>query len=240
MVDNTRVVEADRLLLSVAEHLKVPLTTIARHVELERLNGGATQLDASAIGLQADAALCLLDSYLLSLESMRDQMQLPLEPVSVSSLLADTAHDLYRFARQYGVTVELETSGKCGPVMGNARGLKAALLSLGFALVETQGLPPQGARRYRRLVVACKRAPQGVVAGMYGDANRMSEAAWRRALRLCGNANQPLAALYGSGAGLFVADVLLRAMQSHLKVGHFQGATGLTATLQASRQLQFV
>jgi hypothetical protein len=181
-----------------------------------------------------------VDSYLLGLELLRTQTQLELEPVSVSSLLTDTAHDLHRFARQYGVTVELEAAGRYGPVMSNARGLKAALLSLGFALVEAQPAP-ESAAGIKKVVLAVHRTPHGVVAGLYGGGQTLSTAAWRRALTLCGKAQQPLTAL-GSGpaAGLFVADTILRSMDSQLRVGTYLHRGGLAATLQPSRQLQLV
>jgi hypothetical protein len=229
--------EANELLVSVAEQLKVPLTVIARHAELGRLSGDPGLVDAAAIATQADAAMLLVDSYLLGLELWGMQTQLELEPVSVSSMLVDTAHDLQRFARQYNVEVELETAGRFGPVMSNARGLKAALLSLGFTLVEGQAALVKGPRR---VVLAVNRTPHGIVTGMYGDYEAVSADAWRRALELCGHARQPFAALAGSGAGLFVADTILRSMDSRLRVGRYRHRRGLVATFQPSQQLALV
>lgn len=239
--------EANELLASVAEQLKVPLAIIARQAELSALhgtqNGVAHGFDAATISTQADAALMLVDSYLLGLELLRTQTQLELEPVSVSSLLVDTAHDLHGFARQYGVQVELETAGRYGPVMSNARGLKAALLSLGFALVEAQSAQAiEGtARKPARVLLAAHRTPHGIVAGMYGTNQAVSASAWRRAQALCGKARQPFAELgASSAAGLFVADAILRSMESRLRVGRYLHAGGLAATLQPSQQLQLV
>jgi hypothetical protein len=79
----------DSLLLSVAEHLKVPLTTIARQAELGQLTGQVNLTDAAAIRAQAMAALTLVDSYLLGLELLSRQASLELEPVSVASTLTD-------------------------------------------------------------------------------------------------------------------------------------------------------
>jgi hypothetical protein len=237
--------EANALLVSVAEQLKVPLAIIARQAELGSLSGGRP-LDPGVISTQADAALMLVDSYLLGLELLRTQTQLELEPVSVSSLMVDAAHDLHGFARQYGVTVEIETAGKYGPVMSNPRGLKAALLSLGFVLVEAQsaegGLGLQdGAKKPGRVLLAAHRTPHGIVAGMYGTNQTVSADAWRRAQALVGKAAQPLTALGGgTAAGLFVADTILRSMDSRLRVGRYLHRGGLAATLQPSRQLQLV
>ena len=235
--------EASELLVSVAEQLKVPLAVIARHAELGLTRADAA-LDAGLVATQADAALLLVDSYLLGLELLRDQTQLELEPVSVSSLLVDTAHDLHRFASQYGVEVRLETAGKYGPVMSNARGLKAALLSLGFALVEAQpalDAADAGDTKPKRLVLAMHRTPHGIVTGVYGAQQMISAESWRRAQKLCGRAAQPLHELgAGPAAGLFVADAILRSMDSCLRVGRYLRRGGLAATLQPSSQLQLV
>jgi hypothetical protein len=230
--------EANELLVSVAQQLKVPLAIIARHAELGGLADGPG-LDAATIATQADAALLLVDSYLLGLELLRTQTQLELEPVSVSSLLVDAAHELHGFARQYGVAVELETAGKYGPVMSNSRGLKAALLSLGFALVEAQAAGSEDVKP-GRVLLAAHRTPHGIVAGMYGTTQAVTADAWRRAQALCGKAGQPFTALGSASAGLFVADTILRSMDSRLRVGHYSHRGGLAATLQPSRQLQLV
>jgi len=229
----------DELLLSVAEQLKVPLTVIARQAELGELTDRPGQVGIQTIRTQAMAALTLVDSYLLGLELLQNQSELELETVSVSALLVDTAHELDRFARHYGVHIELVTAGKCGPVMSHARGLKAALLSLGFSLVEAQAAETQG--KPRRLQLAMHRTPHGIVTGMYGDYAALNAKQWRTALKLAAHARQPFAALStGSGAGLFVADAILRSMHSSLRVGRYQHLSGLAATFQPSQQLQFV
>jgi hypothetical protein len=239
MSEGGQAVQADSLLLSIAEHLKVPLTAIARQAELGQLTGRVELTDASAISTQATAALTLVDSYLLGLELMSRQAELELEPVSVSSMLMDTAHDLDRFARHYQVQLEVEVGGKFGPVMSNPRGLRAALLSLGFALVEAQAA--QDMQGPRRVVMATHRTPRGIVTGIYGQYESLSAERWRAALGLAGKARQPITSLMpGSGAGLFVADTILRSMDTHLRVGRYLHQRGLAATLQPSRQLQFV
>ncbi|HTH72507.1 MAG TPA: hypothetical protein VL737_04070 [Candidatus Pristimantibacillus sp.] len=232
-------VRADNLLLSVAEHLKVPLTTIARQAELGQLTGRVELTDAAAIRTQATAALTLVESYLLGLELMSQQGSLQLEPVSVSSTLMDAAHDLDRFAKHYQVQLEVEVGGKFGPVMSHPGGLRAALLSLGFALVEAQAA--QDIEGPRRIIMATHRTPLGIVTGIYGKYEALSAERWRSALGLAGRARQPITSLTpGSGAGLFVADTILRSMHTKLRVGRYLKQSGLAATLQASQQLSFV
>ena len=232
-------VDADSLLLSVAEQLKAPLTAIACQAELGQLTGRVELTDTAAIRTQAISALTLVDSYLLGLDLMHRQSHLQLEPVSLSSTITDAAHDLTRFAGHYNVQLEVEVQGRYGPVMSNSQGLRAALLSLGFALVEAQASPDM--RGPKRVVLAAHRTPRGIVSGIYGQYERLSAEHWRAALGLVGRAPQPISALTsGSGAGLFVADVILRSMESRLRVGRYRRQSGLAATFQPSQQLMIV
>jgi C4-dicarboxylate-specific signal transduction histidine kinase len=232
-------VDADSLLLSVAEQLKAPLTAIARQAELGQLTGQVELTDAAAIRTQATAALTLVDSYLLGLDLMHRQGRLQLEPVSLSSMITDAAHDLSHFADQYKVQLEVDVQGRYGPVMGNPQGLRAALLSLGFALVEAQAA--QDIKGPKRIILAAHRTPHGIVTGVYGQYEKLSAEHWRAALGLAGRARQPFSVLtQGSGAGLFVADVILRSMETQLRVGRYQHQSGLAATFQPSQQLTIV
>lgn len=223
------------LLRSVAEQLKSPLTTIARQAELGRLTGNVQTADLSAIHTHATAALNVVDSYLLGLQLIQEQHELPLEPVSVSSTLTDIAHELSRFAKQYDAKLELHVAGKYEPVMAHRAGLRAALLALGYALLG--GYPADDSR----LRLAVHRTPQGIVTGLYGNYPELNAANWRQAQRLQGRAPQPFSMFCsGSGAGLFVADAILQAMATRLRVGKHDNRRGFATTLQPSQQLHFV
>ena len=224
-----------QLLASVAEQLKSPLTNIARQAEL--VSAADQPGDWRAVHTQATVALALVESYLLGLQLLHEQESLVLEPVSISSLLVDSAHELEPYARQHGVMLELHVAGRYGPVMAHRAGLKAALLSLGYALIESH--TKEGKRK--SLTIATHRTPHGIVAGVYGEYEQLSAGAWRTALELCGRAQQPFAAVSGTTtAGVFVANTILQAMHTHLRVGHHLKQTGLAATLQPSQQLQLV
>lgn len=230
---------ARALLISVAEQLKVPLTVIARQAELGLLTGGMAKVDATTIVSQTTTALTLVDSYLLGLELLQQQAQLELEPVSLSSLLTDVAHDLEQYAKSYQVHLEVAIAGKYGPIMGHSKGLKAALLSLGFALAEAQAA--QEVQGPKRLVLGLHHTPHGTITGIYGNYQSLSVPAWRAALRLNGRARQPIRSLSAStGAGLFVADTIMQAMETRLRVGRYKGQQGLAATFLPSQQLQLV
>lgn len=225
-----------RLLAAIAEQLKVPLMAIARQAELGELTQEVHAADLSGIRVQADTALTLVDSYLLGLHLLRSQTALQLEPVSVSSTLVEIAHELDKFAKQHGVRLHMHIAGRYEPVMAHRQGLKAALLSLGFGLVEAQA-----ATHERSLTLATHRTPHGIVTGLYAAGEPLSAGEWRTALNLCGKASQPFVGLSGtSGAGIFVAHTILQAMETKLRVGKRLRQYGLATTLQPSQQLRFV
>jgi len=225
----------ERLLVSVAEQLKVPLTQIARRAELAE--SGVLPVDSRAVRTEATAALALVDSYLLGLELLTSQESLELEPVSVSSLLTDVAHQLQPYAKHYNVALEMTLAGKYGPVMAHRAALKSALLSLGHTLIVAGGAKetPQD----RRVILAGHKNAQGIAAGLYGSLD-VEPADLRVALSLQGAARQPLASLHDSGAGIFVADALAQAMESRLRIGRHNRYAGLAMTLRPSQQLQFI
>ncbi len=233
-------VTSEAMLRTVAEQLKLPLMQVARQAELARLHGGVTQDELLRMQTSADAALQMVDCYLLGMSVAEQGVLLEVEPVSVSSLFVETAHELEAFARQYKVDLALKLGGKYAPVMAHRAGLKAALLSLGYTMIEA--LPSLDSEMHRpQLSLAVHRTPKGISVGLYGEEKWLDADDLRKARELCGTAKQPLAAASStSGAGVFVADVLFRAMHSQLRVGRYRNLNGLAATLQTSQQLRFV
>lgn len=224
------------MLLSVAEQLKTPLTVIARQMELADV--AETTVSPRLVHSQAQAALTLVDSYLLGLQLASSQQQLELEPVSVSSMLADTVHQLDHYAKQYDVEMDVRIAGRYEPVMAHRAALRAALTSLGYALIASQATHETSQKR--RIILAGHRNAHGIVAGLYGT-DEMVGAELRKALHLAGTAHQPFSSLLGSSsAGIFVANTLAEAMESRLRIGRHGRQTGLAITLQPSKQLQLV
>lgn len=229
------------VLRSVAEQLKVPLTIIARQAELGQAFGGLGTKELDSMQVQTAAALNLVDCYLLGLSLAQGQTCLELEPVSLSSVLAGLAHDLYYLARDNQVDLEVHVAGKYAPVMANHRGLQAALVSLGYDMVEAVAAQENKSKSRRRLSLAVHRTPHGLVAGMYVRHPEVEVGHWRRALKLRSRATQPIASFSpSSGAGMFVADTILRSMESRLRVGRHDREIGLAATFQPSKQLALV
>jgi len=226
------------LLLGVAEELKLPLLQIARQAEQLALNEKASGL--KTIQSTADSALRLLDNYVLGVRLALEPAQLSRESVSVSSVLYDTGQQLDALARNYGVKLEMNVAGRFGPVLAHRQGLQAALVSLGAALIEA--LPAQGpAQEQLTLQLATHRSRYGIVAGLYAETKQLSSDALRRGRALQLHSRQPLLNLtHTSGAGIFVADTILHAMQLNLRTSRHHRLYGLGTVLQPSRQIQLV
>lgn len=230
-------VVSQHLLLSLAEQLKLPFLQISQQAELASAAPDAATMQA--IASTAGSALKLIDSYLLSVQLVGEgNLQFASEPVSVSSVLYDVGHELTPMAKAYDVQLDLRLEGKFGPVMAHRHGLQSALTSLGLALIEA--LPASDAPQLR-LQLSAHRCRYGIVAGLYCDAEHLSAQTLRQGRQLYGRARQPLTQLSaGSGAGIFVADAILRAMQSQLTTSRHHRLRGLGAVLHPNPQLQLV
>ncbi len=220
-----------RLLLALAEQLKVPLLQIARRAELSQ-NSRRPKQQLEAIELTADNALSLIDHYLLSTRLAMEGAVL--EPVSVASVLHDTAQSLSKLASDYHCKLELHLSGRYEPVMAHREGLAAALLDIGHDMIEAE------VQQSKKPVVtlAAHRGKKGIVAGVFGDTEGLTADMFRRSRKLYGQAKQPLNTVSAHPvAGIFVADSLLHSMATRLRVAHHHKLSGLAATLLPSQQL---
>ena len=232
-----RRVASEQLLLSIAEQLKLPLLQIARRAELSLLedtNDGLREMQTTA-----DMAIRLLDNYLFGTRlALEAEYQLQMEPVSISSVLYDTGQQLDAMAKLYGVELQLSLGGKFGPVMAHRNGLQSALVSLGYSLIEA--LPSLGDKKLK-LELAAHRCRYGIVTGLYSDVEQLTTEAMRQGRKLNGHARQPLATLtHSSGAGVFVADAILQAMDAELKVSRHHNLYGLGTVLHPTLQTQLV
>jgi hypothetical protein len=225
--------EGSELLLSVVEELKLPLLQIARQAE-------QGEPDPASIRGTAQSALRLLDNYALGMRLNSQPEPLALEPVSVSSVLYDTGQQLDALARNYGVELELNVSGRHGTVMAHRQGLESALTSLGAALIEA--LPAMESRQLR-LQLASHRSRYGIVAGLYADTPQLTNAALSRGRRLAREraSRQPLTTIsHVSGAGVFVADTILHAMSLRLHASRHHRLYGLGTVMPPNNQIALV
>ena len=227
--------QTTRLVTSVAQQLRVLLLQVARASELSA-EVPPSQEQIAAMQRASQVGLQLVENYLLGLQYHDNQIELLLEPVSLSALLSEVAHELQYVAKNYHTEIELHIAGKYPPIMADRAALKAAVMSLGYGLVTNYVTGDK-----RGLVqLAAHRTPHGMVAGVYSD-KPLSEDDLRRGRLLQGKASQPIKGLApASGAGIFVADSLLQAMGASLRSSKFQKRYGLGATFTTSGQLQLI
>ncbi len=222
----------ERLLVALAEQLKLPLLQIARSAELAQLEG-AEQLSTGTLQI-AQSALQLIDSFLLG--TATEQGSLALEPVSLSALVTDTAHELSPFAKQYGCDIRVSLGGRYGPVMAHRKSLQAALSTLAYSFI---GATDDENLGKADIVLGVHKSSHGMVAGVFAKDSGLSSDLFKRAKALYGTAIQPLSRTNStSSAGVFIADSLLQNMAATLRVAHHKKMTGLATTLLPSQQMR--
>jgi len=239
--------DSDRLLVTLAEQLKVPWLQVAHATELTRQNlleaaavEDETRTDLTTvqqlfgtIDVVSQAALQLIDGYLLSTQLNFGAAGLELEPVSVSSTMYDVAQRLDGYAKVYDCELELAVQGRFGPIMANRRALDAALSNLGYSFIE--------AAQNTTVRLVLRRNKHGISTGIFSTVDGLSNDLLKRARKLYGYARQPLSGFTASsGAGVFVADSLMNSMDGRLRTSRQGALTGLAATFVPSRQLSLV
>lgn len=231
----------DRLLAALAEHIKLPLMQIARRSELARLEPETETHDhIAAIELTADTALRLLDSYLLSRKlALLDNVEI--EPVSVGAVLESAAHSLSKLAEEAHTDLEIHLSGRFEPVLAHKHALEAALVSLGYVLIEAQQSLASDPTKRHSIMLGAHRGKTGIVTGLYTNMEQLSQQMLKRGHSLYGRARIAMPELsIDSGAGVFVAEALLDSMSSKLRVSRYRTLSGLATTLTATRQLELI
>ncbi len=227
----------ERLLLVVSEQIKTPLLQIARRAELAN-DFGHPGAALRQIEVTADRALKFIDSFLLSSQLLASQQALALEPVSLSSVLSDTAQILQSQAHEFGCELELRLAGRYGPVMAHRDGLQTALTNLGMIFIEAAS---QQNKSKAPIVFAAHASKTGIVAGVFSDIEGINRDTLKRAREMQGRARQPLSsALASGGAGIFVADSILKSMSAQLHAARHNKLSGLAATFLPSQQLVLV
>jgi hypothetical protein len=226
-----------RLFLSLADQLARPLLTVSRLSELASTTEAVTAEEWRMVQAIATSSLRLIEGYTLSLRVHGKITPLQLEPVTVSSLLYDTAERLAPFAKYYGVAIELDAGTRTQPIIADRLVLQSAFESLGQVFVMSQAETEQ----HTPLRLSAHRGRYGMIAGCYSETGTLGADSLRRARAVQGNARQPLEQLVsGPAAGVFVADSLLQTLAARLHVARYRHMSGLAVTLQLSQQLQLV
>jgi hypothetical protein len=235
-VITSKQLENERLFKIIIEQLKLPLLHIARQTEAAKYG---TMADYSDINSIAEISIKLIDSYLLT-NGQSDQSSLELEPVSLSSILNNAAENLTSLAKIYDCDIELELAGKYAPVMSRGDKLEAAITMLGYSFIESN-LANSPDRRRGRLIISGYRTAHGIVAGVFSPEIEVTNETFQRSISNFSSTKQAMPEVsHATGAGIFIADSILKDLATKLRVAHYKRISGLAATLIPSQQLQLV
>jgi signal transduction histidine kinase len=221
-----------KILHTVAEYIKTPLTRILAHLQL--VDYGAS-LDRDFMEVTAVSAVRLIDSYLLSTQIYNQQQQLVLEPVSVAAVMNDVFQQMSAFARLQNKQPELIVGKKLGLVMASSRALHAALTTLTYSILQ------QGSHGHSRVTFMVTRSGGKIRCGIFDSSLQVSSDTLSKVQKLHGRASRPSADLpHGAGSGLALADGIITGMGSKLVVTKSRYGKGLVADFLPSTQLAFL
>ena len=223
-----------RLLYALGEELKLPFMQVARSAEFGRLMNDRDQY--RRIEITAEAAIKLLDSYVLSSQFLINQVPLKLNSISLTSTMYDSAQNLRRLTKLYNTEIDIQVEGKCGLVMANKNALEAALTSLAYTFISANDFSN------KKLITFSARKEHGIVdVGIFSSNSLISKKTLDSARKLYGKARQPASTItHNSGVGLYVADSLFYAMNSELQFSRHKKKSGLIAQLLPSAQLSLL
>lgn len=234
--------EQQALLAALSDDLTLPLLQIKTALELlEHENWSKSSLKKHSAGLflSAENGLQLVEAYRLALRA-EEINAMSLEPVAVSAILQDVAHQLTPYARQYDTEVIVDVQGRLTPVLAHQPSLSAALQCLSTSLIRAQASQVQD--KHLRILLGAHRSPDNLIAtGVFSSVNGLSDRTLRAARSLVGKARQPLPAVpAGAASGVLVADMLCSAMWAPLRAAAWRNMGGLATSVPVSKQLQFV
>lgn len=224
--------DIDNLSYNFAHELRVPLMRIARLAELHQFD---EKLDYVSVEAIADSALRLLDSFLISSRMKNQQIDLELEPVSISATMYDVAHYLDKLAKAQDCELRLSIQRKSGLVLAQPSGIKAAFLSLCYGFLHATD-----PARKSVITMEAHKQQNLVVAGLTSYDIKLDQGAIRRGNAIAGSAYKSVKDLPTSGAGFFIAANLFDAMTVPLKIIHSSKQFGMMGIFQPSKQLSLL
>jgi hypothetical protein len=218
-----------RLLYALAEELKLPFMQVARNAELGQITKSIDHY--KNIETTADATIKLLDSYVLSTQTLIQQVPLELSPMPVTSILYEVGQQLDRLTKLYNAKVDIVVEGKCGLVMAHKEALFAAISSLAYTFI-------CASQQQTQVTLFARKEDNRIIAGVLSSQSTINKKSLELARKLYGNARQPYPSVtHNQGAGLYVADSLFGAMESDLYFSRLGKSRGFLAPFQLSRQL---
>lgn len=221
-----------QLLVGLADHLKLPLLQINN---LSSENSQSTE-SLKTINSVSGASLKLIENYILGLRIRQRELEIINEPLSLSSVMYESAKLLENFAKQYHVNLDVSINPNLGPVIANKSAIEGVIVSVGEALIESVS-----SSNIKNITLATHKCRYGVVAGVYANGLEVTPAMLRQGRNLVGNSRRPMPQLSHSNvSGIFIADQLLKSMNMHLLISKHKNLKGFGAIMNSSTQMQLV
>jgi hypothetical protein len=228
--------------MTLSDDLALPFTQIKSSLELlesQQFGKAAAREHVRQTGLNINSGLQLLEAYRLLLGSAEID-KLPMEALSISTLLEDIAHKLSPYAKQYDTQIIVSTQHRLAPVLVHQPSLYSALEVLASSLIRAQSAQSDE-KAYSLLLGAHRTTDNSITTGVFSSVHGLSDKTLRAARSLVGRARQPLPAVpAGAAAGVLIADMLCAAMWQPLRAAAHNNLAGLATSIPASKQLQFV
>lgn len=227
-------------LVAAAHELKTPLAIIAHLASALEDESLATPEQRRAglqrIQLSAERTMRLIQGLTTSYRLGDEQLKLALnlQPVNITQICEEVAHEILPFARVQSQTLELALGQRSQLVVGD----KELLHSVLFNLLDNaiRHTPPQTTvrmhvRRRTELVRVC----------VHDSGPGIQPSDMTKLKQRLGTHTQPIVTRSsGSGLGLYIAQQLADAMGGRLGVGTVKSGADFHVDLLHSRQLSFI
>ncbi|MFZ1458283.1 MAG: HAMP domain-containing sensor histidine kinase [Candidatus Saccharimonadales bacterium] len=217
-------------ILAAAHELKSPLVLI-RQLALELEDGGGNDIAATRIRLTAERSLQLVEG-LTRVARLEDAM-FECEPITLSSLYDDVAHEMMPLARALGQTIRVVVPSGSVTAVGNRTLLRSVMVGLCDNAL-THNDPAQS------IVLGARRAGDRIVASVRDFGPETSMLAEVR--RNLGTSPQAMSARpRSSGLGLLIAQQFAEYMDGRLVLRrHRDAGATFSVSLPASQQLSLL
>lgn len=213
--------------VALMRELKLSLYSVARQAEL------ANKDSFQAIQSQAEQSMRLIDSYIVSAQAEYGQARLDFAPLSLGSVMQETANELRGTLDCREVLIQAQARG---PVMTHRATLHNLLEASCQAMAEVSSQDSGD------LILRSYETKNGDIgAGVFSNSTNITPEDLRIALSLGGTARMPLARhSVRSGVMLIIADGLAKALGGSLEVKRMGRLRGLATLLPKSEQLSLI
>lgn len=219
------------LVRNVAEDLKLPLTRVLAYVSEPVKNEASSALVRHTL----EGAVDFIDTYILCLQVQSGQQQLCIEPVALSPLFDEVAHQLTPLAHEHNFDISISVSRSVKTVLSDKFVLQKLLSVLGYSFLQLTS------SRQEKLLYHAHWQKGQVSAGVLSSNMQLKHRDLGDVRKNKGRASLLSKDLpYGTSAALAIADLLAHTLHNPLQTLNFNSQSGLGISLLPSSQLRLL